>query len=57
MARGVVFLGVDLEKSDWREFLPEKVADAFGMGRDLKAGNDPSPVEILPGVRAGMAIC
>lgn len=40
-----------------REFLPEKVADAFGMGRDLKAGNDPSPVEILPGVRAGMAIC
>lgn len=40
-----------------REFLPEKLADSLGMGRDLKAGSDPSPLEILPNVRAGMAIC
>lgn len=40
-----------------RDILPPKIADAFGMGRDLKAGNDPSPMEILPNVRAGMAIC
>lgn len=40
-----------------RPLLPEKLAQAVGMGRDLKAGNDPSPLEILPNVRAGMSIC
>ncbi len=41
----------------FREFMSDDVAEIFGMGRDLVAGNDPSPLEILPGVRAGMAIC
>ena len=40
-----------------RDYLPETVVERIGMGRDLRAGNDPSPIEILPGVRAGIAIC
>lgn len=41
----------------FREFLSDELAEKFGMGRDLRAGDDPAPLEILPGVRAGMAIC
>lgn len=40
-----------------RKYLPEKLAKALGMGRDLHPGNDASPLKILPDVRAGMAIC
>ena len=41
----------------FREFLSDELAEKFGMGRDLRAGDDPTPLEVLPGVRAGMAIC
>lgn len=41
----------------FRRFMSDNVAEYFGMGRDLVAGKDPSPLEVLPGVRAGMAVC
>ena len=41
----------------FRKYLPEKLVAAVDMGRDLRAGNDASPLEILPGVRAGVAVC
>lgn len=39
------------------KYLPKKILEQVGMGRDLRAGNDASPLPILDGVRAGMAIC
>lgn len=39
------------------KYLPASWIEKIGMGRDLRAGNDASPLKILNGVRAGMAIC
>jgi len=33
------------------------LVDAIGMGRQLTPGTDFSPIEIIPGVRAGIGIC
>lgn len=41
----------------FREYLPESLVKKMDMGRDLTAGTDPTPLPLLPGVRAGMAIC
>ncbi|MBR2508404.1 MAG: apolipoprotein N-acyltransferase [Lentisphaeria bacterium] len=39
------------------KYLPESWIEKIGMGRDLRAGTNAAPLPILPGVRAGMAIC
>ena len=39
------------------KYLPAKWVEKIGMGRDLRAGSNAMPLPILPGVRAGMAVC
>lgn len=41
----------------FRSCLPEFMIEAFDMGRDLTAGKELVPLEIVPGIRAGVAIC
>ncbi len=41
----------------FRSFLPQSFISLIDMNRDLVPGQDFSPVEIAPGVRAGVAIC
>ncbi|MCI5779950.1 MAG: apolipoprotein N-acyltransferase [Lentisphaeria bacterium] len=41
----------------FREYLPEALIRVFDMGRDLVAGTDLHPLEVVPGVRVGCAIC
>lgn len=41
----------------FRKYLPEWVIKRIDMHRDLISGKNFSPLEILPGVRAGIAIC
>ena len=41
----------------FRRFLPEWLVRAIDMNRDLIPGADYSPLSVMPGVRAGVAIC
>ncbi len=41
----------------FRRFLPEWLTRAIDMNRDLTPGGDYSPLPVVPGVRAGVAIC
>lgn len=41
----------------FRSLLPEALVRAIDMNRDLLPGTDFAPVELKPGVRAGLAIC
>ena len=41
----------------FRKYLPEWIIKRIDMHRDLVPGSDFSPLEILPGVRAGISIC
>ncbi len=41
----------------FRKYLPERVVKRIDMHRDLVSGKSFSPLEILPGVRAGVSIC
>lgn len=41
----------------FRRFLPGALVRAIDMNRDLLAGTDFAPVELKPGIRAGIAIC
>jgi apolipoprotein N-acyltransferase len=41
----------------FRKYLPEWVVKRIDMHRDLISGKSFSPLEILPGVRAGISIC
>lgn len=41
----------------FREYLPEFMIEAFDMGRDLTGGRELLPIEIIPGIRAGVVIC
>lgn len=41
----------------FRKWLPGSLVKAIDMNRDLLAGTDFAPVELKPGIRAGMAIC
>ncbi len=41
----------------FRKYLPEFMIEAFDMGRDLTDGKELMPLEIIPGVRAGVVIC
>ncbi len=41
----------------FRKYLPEWIIKRIDMHRDLISGKNYSPLEILPGVRAGVAIC
>ncbi|MBN2641921.1 MAG: apolipoprotein N-acyltransferase, partial [Victivallales bacterium] len=41
----------------FRRFLPEWIIRAIDMGRDLTPGDNFEPIEVIPGVRAGINIC
>ena len=41
----------------FRRWLPDFAVRLIDMGRDLTPGTDYSPIEVLPGFRAGMSIC
>lgn len=41
----------------FRKYLPEWVIKRIDMHRDLISGRNYNPLEILPGIRAGVAIC
>lgn len=41
----------------FRRFLPEWLIRAIDMGRDLTPGDSFEPIEVFPGVRAGINIC
>ena len=41
----------------FRRFLPEWLIRAVDMGRDLEPGSNFEPMEIVPGVRASVAVC
>ena len=41
----------------FRKYLPEWLVKRIDMNRDLISGKNFSPLELLPGVRAGVAIC
>ena len=41
----------------FRKYLPEFMIETFDMGRDLTDGKELMPLEIIPGVRAGVVIC
>ena len=41
----------------FRKYLPEWLVKRIDMNRDLISGKNFSPLEILPGVRAGISIC
>ncbi len=41
----------------FRKYLPEWIVKRIDMNRDLVPGKSFSPLEILPGVRAGISIC
>ena len=41
----------------FRDFLPEFVIRIIDMHRDLTPGSDFTPLNLLPGVRAGVSIC
>ena len=40
-----------------RKYMPQWMIDVIDMGRDLTPGNSFSPLNLLPGVRTGVAIC
>lgn len=41
----------------FRRFLPQFIIRWIDMGRDLTPGGDYAPLEIKPGMRAGVAVC
>ena len=41
----------------FRKYLPQSIIDRIDLGRDLAPGNDYRPLTLLPGVRAGVAVC
>lgn len=41
----------------FRNYLPKFLIDTIDLGRDLSAGSDYNPIELLDGVHAGMSIC
>ncbi len=41
----------------FREFLPDWLVKVADMGRDLTPGKSMEPLQLAPGVKAGMAIC
>lgn len=41
----------------FRKFIPKFITDYIDMGRDIVSGTDHEPLQLAPGVSAGVAIC